>query len=403
MIAIQLDDSRYERLQQISWWRQDLLARARVLVAGAGALGNEILKNLALLGVGRVVVVDLDRIELSNLSRSLLFRPGDLGQPKAEVAARRLREINPDVRVLPILGDLRWTVGLGLIRRMDVVLAGLDSVGARLDLNQMCWKAGVPWIDGALDHLSGTMRTFVPPDQACYECNLTQQDYQRLNARYSCGLLPRDGPALAGVPTAPTVAAMVGAWQVQEAVKWLHGQPVAGGEAISCYGLTHSFHRVRFSRRQDCMAHERLGRIVQLAAATHRSTVGQLLALLRRELGVEVEIELDRELVWAVSCARCGTRAEQLRPLSTLDRRAAQCPRCGAQQDLHLTHCLDARGGWHDLRLDELGVPPLHVLTAREASGDRRWSCELSGDAREGALADFLGTAEDHHEHHEHS
>jgi molybdopterin/thiamine biosynthesis adenylyltransferase len=399
MIAIQLDDSRYERLQQISWWRQDLLAQARVLVAGAGALGNEILKNLALLGVGRVVVVDLDRVELSNLSRSLLFRPGDVGQPKAEVAARRLREINPDVRVMPIVGDLQWTIGLGLIRRMDVVLGGLDSIGARLALNQMCWQAGVPWIDGALDHLSGTMRIFVPPDHACYECNLTPQDYQRLNARYSCGLLPREGLALAGVPTSPTMAAMVGAWQVQEAVKWLHGRQVAAGEAISCYGLTHSFHRVRLNRRQDCPAHERLERIVPLADATHRSTVGQVLALLRHTLGTEVVIELDRELVWALSCARCGTRTERPRPLFALDRGAVRCPRCDAQQDLHLTHQIDGRNGWRDLRLDELGVPPLHVLVARESGGERQWSCELSGDEREGALAELLGPTEDHHEH----
>src|SRR5262249_20150938 len=85
VIAIRLDESRYERLEQISWWRQDLLARARVLVAGAGALGNEILKDLALLGVGGVVLVDSDRVELSNLSRSLLFRAADVGRPKAEV------------------------------------------------------------------------------------------------------------------------------------------------------------------------------------------------------------------------------------------------------------------------------------------------------------------------------
>jgi molybdopterin/thiamine biosynthesis adenylyltransferase len=399
VIAVQVDGSRYERLEQISWWRQDLLQRARVLVAGAGALGNEILKNLALLGVGRIVVVDIDRIELSNLSRSLLFRPADLGQPKAEVAARRLREINPDVEVMPIFGDLHWRVGLGLIRRMDVVLAGLDSVGARLEINRMCWQAGVPWIDGALDHLSGTMRTFVPPDQACYECNLTQQDYQRLNARYSCGLVPRDGPALTGVPTAPTIAAMVAAWQVQEAVKWLHGHPVAGGEGISFYGMTHSFHRVRYSRREGCLAHESLGEIVQLAAATHHSTVGELLSLLRHELGAEVAVELDRELISEVSCPRCGKRTGKPRPLFALERRETRCPWCGAQLELHLTHRLDGRPDWRDLRLDELGVPPLHVLVARQHGGDRRWSCELSGDAREGALADFLGTPEDHHEH----
>lgn len=399
MIAIHLDESRYERLQQISWWRQDVLTRARVLVMGAGALGNEILKNLALLGVGRIVVVDSDRVELSNLSRSLLFRADDVARPKAEVAARRLREINPDVRVAPIVGDLRWAVGLGLIRRMDVVLAGLDSVGARVDLNQMCWRAGVPWIDGALDHLSGTMRTFVPPGEACYECTLSQQDYQRLSARYSCGLLPRDAAVLAGVPTAPTVAAMIAAWQVEEAVKWLHGHPKVGGEGISCYGLTHSFHRLRYRRREGCLAHESLGEVVPMPAATHHTTVGQMAELLRDQLGVEVVIELDREVAWAMSCPRCGARDEAPRPLFGLDHREARCPRCGNQRELHLTHGLDDRAAWRDLSLAELGVPPLHILVARQAGGDRRWSFELTGDTLDGPLAEFLADGENHHEH----
>src|SRR5437588_11469685 len=83
------DDDRYGRLRLIPWWRQDRLAAARILVVGAGALGNEVLKNLALLGVGTVYVIDRDVVETSNLSRSVLFRAEDGGRPKAEGAARR--------------------------------------------------------------------------------------------------------------------------------------------------------------------------------------------------------------------------------------------------------------------------------------------------------------------------
>ncbi len=83
------DDDRYGRLRLISWWRQERLATAKVLVVGAGALGNEVIKNLALLGVGTTYLIDLDEIEASNLSRSVLFCAEDAGRPKAEVAARR--------------------------------------------------------------------------------------------------------------------------------------------------------------------------------------------------------------------------------------------------------------------------------------------------------------------------
>src|SRR3954462_13423177 len=102
-----IDDSdRYGRLRLIPWWRQERLAEARVLVVGAGALGNEVLKNLSLLGVGTVVVIDLDAVEPSNLSRSVLFRLEDGGRSKAEVAATRAGEINPEVTFRPIRGDV---------------------------------------------------------------------------------------------------------------------------------------------------------------------------------------------------------------------------------------------------------------------------------------------------------
>ena len=96
------DDDRYSRLRLIGWWDQERLASARVLVVGAGALGNEVLKNLALVGIGTVLIVDFDEIEKSNLARSVLFRTSDCGRPKAEVAAESMREMNPDTNALAI-------------------------------------------------------------------------------------------------------------------------------------------------------------------------------------------------------------------------------------------------------------------------------------------------------------
>src|SRR6187401_3001683 len=100
------DADRYGRLRLISWWRQEKLTAAKVLVVGAGALGNEVLKNLALLGVGQVYVIDLDEIEDSNLTRSVLFRARDRGKSKAFAAAEALRDINPDTNVTPIHGNV---------------------------------------------------------------------------------------------------------------------------------------------------------------------------------------------------------------------------------------------------------------------------------------------------------
>jgi len=116
------DDDRYSRLRLISWWRQERLRTARVLVVGAGALGNEVMKNLALLGLGTTYLIDLDVVEPSNLSRSVLFREEDGGQPKSEVAARRARELNPEITVVPIKGDVITDLGLGLFADVDLVI-----------------------------------------------------------------------------------------------------------------------------------------------------------------------------------------------------------------------------------------------------------------------------------------
>src|SRR5262245_61846222 len=111
--SIQLEEGRFARLEAIEWWDQSLLTRSRVLVIGAGALGNEVIKNLALLGVGNLAIVDMDRVELSNLARSILFRERDEGEPKALCAAKAAREIYPEINVEPFVGNVLADLGLG--------------------------------------------------------------------------------------------------------------------------------------------------------------------------------------------------------------------------------------------------------------------------------------------------
>src|ERR1041384_7200576 len=98
-------EDRFARFRQIEGWDQKKLSRARVLVIGAGALGNEIVKNLALLGVGNILVADMDCVENSNLSRSVLYRSADNGNFKADTAARAARDIYPDLRVHSFNGN----------------------------------------------------------------------------------------------------------------------------------------------------------------------------------------------------------------------------------------------------------------------------------------------------------
>ena len=147
---------------RLSWFRQDRVTNAHVMVIGCGALGNEVLKNLALFGVGHLVLVDFDRVESSNLCRSVLFRSQDAEQQrlKVEAAAERLKQLNPSLDIQTLCGDIAYDVGLGLIRRMDVLIGCVDNRWARYCINRLCMRAGIPWVDGGIDGLEGTARVF---------------------------------------------------------------------------------------------------------------------------------------------------------------------------------------------------------------------------------------------------
>ena len=193
-IRVSLDESnedRFGRFRLIGWWDQARLSRAKVLVIGAGALGNEIIKNLALLGVGNVLIADMDRIENSNLSRSALYRASDNGKLKADVAARAAKDLYPGGNYHAFNGNVVYDLGMGVFRWADVVIGGLDNREARLAINRACFRLGKPWIDGAIEQINGVARVFVPPDGPCYECTMSEMDWRLLQHRRSCNLLSR--------------------------------------------------------------------------------------------------------------------------------------------------------------------------------------------------------------------
>jgi molybdopterin/thiamine biosynthesis adenylyltransferase len=355
------DEDRYGRLRLIPWWRQDRLAAARVLVVGAGALGNEVLKNLALLGLGTVVVIDRDQIEASNLSRSLLFRAEDGGQPKAEVAARRARQINPEIQILPIAGDVLTDLGLGLFAAMDVVLGCLDNREARLWVNRQCWKVGTPWVDAGIQEIQGVVKIFVPPDSACYECAMTARDYELLNRRYSCPLLRREEILEGKVPTAPTIAAMMAALEVQEALKLLHGLPVAAGSALVFNGVTNQFYTTQLPFRDDCLSHETYPAPTPLPLG-QSSLVSDLFSAAQATLKGPLTLVLDRDLVTSIACPRCGWRVEVSRPRTSVGRSESRCPTCQEPGQPEIVSAIEEGSPLAARRLAEIGIPAYDIV-----------------------------------------
>ncbi len=356
-----IDESdRYGRLRLISWWRQEKLAAAKVLVVGAGALGNEVLKNLALLGAGKIFIIDYDAIESTNLTRSVLFRAGDAGKPKCERAAAAVKAINPDVQVRALNGNVITDLGLGVYEAMDVVIGCLDNREARLWINRQCWKAGIPWVDGAIQEISGVVKVFAPPSSACYECGMTERDYQLINLKYSCPLLKREDIAEGKVPTAPTISSIIAGLQTQEALKIIHGMPVKAGTAMVFNGESNNFYHTAYQRKESCLSHETYGERVDVPLAA-ADAVESLFAATGG-----VKLHLDRDLVVDLSCA-CGRKREVLRPLALVTLREGNCE-CGAAMKPNIVHTVEKGTSMARRRLREVGVAPYDVVKVETAT-----------------------------------
>jgi len=382
--AEDLEEGRYHRLDLIPWWDRERLAKARVLVVGAGALGNEIIKNFALLGLGHLFIIDLDTIELSNLTRSVLFREEDTGKMKAEVAARRASLINPTIHTYSIVGDVIYDLGLGFFREMDLVVGGLDNREARLAINQNCWRANVPWIDGAIEVLHGVARVFVPPDGACYECTMNADDYKLLSMRRSCALLSREEMVEGKVPTTPTTASVIAGIQVQEAVKLLHHRPdlpVLAGRGFFFNGLSYDTYVIEYTRREDCLSHETYDHVDRYDGRADETTLGTMLKVVRDRLGSEAVLDFAREIVSALLCQRCRTREPVFNVLGRIGENQAKCPKCGQVREPEMTHSISGDEPFLDRTLAEVGIPPYDVVTGRVGLEMVHWL--LAGDRDE--------------------
>ncbi|MCA9973381.1 MAG: ThiF family adenylyltransferase [Anaerolineales bacterium] len=373
------DSDRYHTFGYISWWKQEVVRDATIMVIGAGALGNEVLKNLALMGIGNVLICDFDTIEDSNLSRSVLFRSSDNGRRKVDAAADGVKALNPDVNVMTWHGDINFEMGLGVFRHVDAIVGCLDNREARLSINRFSWAVQKPWIDGAIQELMGIVRVFWPGDGACYECTLTDLDYQIINLRYSCPLLARQNLLQGKVPTTPTSASIVAAFQTQEALKIIHDMEVQPGKAIMINGLTNDIYTTEYPVKPGCMSHSSLDPIVELPAATAgQTTLRQLLGIARERLGADAVLEFDGEIVVGMHCPACGQAEPIFKKMARLYEETAVCPNCGTQRDMQLTHRITGAEPFLDRTLAEMDIPPLAIVRGRGAAGSAYF--ELTGD-----------------------
>lgn len=371
-------EDRFDRLRRIEWWDQDRLREARVLVIGAGALGNEILKNLALLGIGHIFIADQDTIETSNLSRSVLFRERNAGRSKAAVAAEAVVDLYPSVCVDSFHGDVIFDLGLGVFRWADVVIAGVDNREARLHVNRACYRVGRPLVDAATEVLRGVVRVFIPPEGACYECTMSAADWGALRERRGCAGLRAGSRSDGRVPTTPITASIIAAIECQEAVKILHGLESLSGRGVVFDGMLNDVYQVSYSRSDECNSHDPFEDVVPLTATASQITGEQLLDHAKVTLDKKAIIEFTHEMLDELECPKCGQSTRLLRPLGSVSERDAACHACGNLRRPKTYTTLTKGSALLRYTLADLGVPLFDIVGVR--AGEKKIGFELSAD-----------------------
>jgi len=328
--TLNLEESRYDRQERITWWDQSALTKSRVLVVGAGALGNEIVKNLALVGVGHIDVIDMDIVERSNLARCALFRDSDEGEYKALALARSASAINPDCKITGYVMSVQ-AFGSGSLLNYDVLIAGLDNMEARLWLNRHARHIGKLWIDGAIEGLQGIVRTFAP-EGPCLECTLSEQDQINLSHRRSCALLTPEELVSGKTPTNSTSASIVAGIEVQEAIKALVGRTdllALLNKVWRLEGETMSTSIMGFFEDENCLAHDSFKEIASGFTVEHgwKKIVNEATI----KLGQQVQaIDFEDDIVTVEACKVCPESLRKMGLRSLFPLGGGRCTQCSA-------------------------------------------------------------------------
>jgi molybdopterin/thiamine biosynthesis adenylyltransferase len=342
-----VDRDRYLRLQGVDGLDVARLAAMRVAVVGAGAVGNEVVKNLALMGVGAIDVHDFDSVEIHNLTRSVFLREADVGTSKARAVAARAAEVDPNVRLRAVEGDAWRTLTLAQVARLDVVVAAVDNLEARMRLSQLCLLAGTPLVNAGIDSRYASVEVFPHASaapHACFECHLPESAYARIAQRYSCGWLRRALQDERKVPTTAVTASVAGALAVESALRLAGpGDAPARRVLVDTRGGASSV--VALERNDACAGCGPLWprpRRVAAGGDWHR-------ALVTNAPGAEAVL-LSDPVIFGYACTTCGTTPSAARYLGhradEFDDRIMRCAECG-----RLAARVDVRG---EAPVDEL-------------------------------------------------
>ena len=233
--------SRHLVMPEVGKEGQERLKGAGVLIVGAGGLGSPAAMYLAAAGVGRLGLVEFDRVEESNLQRQVLYGQSDIGFPKLEVAQARLREVNPLIEIVPHDTKLDAGNAIELLSGYDLVIDGSDNFPTRYLINDACVLTGKPDVYGSIFRFEGHLSVFWGSRGPCYRCLFPEPPPP--------GLVPScaEGGVLGVLP------GVIGSLQASEAIKLILdlGESLIG-RLVIFDALGPSFRELRLKKNPEC-------------------------------------------------------------------------------------------------------------------------------------------------------
>ncbi len=235
-------DARHLALPQIGQDGQRRIGEGSALLIGVGGIGCAAATYLASSGIGRLMLCDFDRVDETNLGRQVLYGPGNVGDLKADVAAARLRKVNPSVDIVSIPVRLTPEALAEAVAQTDVVLDGCDNFSTRFQVNDACVAASRRLITGSAIRFEGQLAVFGPDyrESPCYRCLYVEADESLGNCAGNGVLAPVPG--------------VIGTMMAAEALKFLAGIGTAA-PLLRLYDAAETeFHHLAVRKRGDCPA-----------------------------------------------------------------------------------------------------------------------------------------------------
>lgn len=218
----------FDRQKRLKGWNQEKIRSSTILVVGAGATGNELVKNLVLMGVGTIYLVDYDTVDRSNLNRCVFFKEADAERKnfKSEIVARNAMEYGR-TKVIPLVKKIE-EVDEAIYKECDVVASCLDNMEARLQANSYSYAYKLPFVDSGIDGFHGSIFCVIPQDKECpcIQCSMSSVDLDNMFKKFSCTgqeIAKEDGFTEMKMANIITTTSIIGALQAQQIVKIILG------------------------------------------------------------------------------------------------------------------------------------------------------------------------------------